>query len=93
MCDFAVLAVLGDIAQLVIIELKSGVAYDYEIEQLVEGIRVLSLYFEENGLESRPKAYFVVGREVDKLRYSLRNKLASLRFSSRPVTLEILECG
>lgn len=93
MCDFSVLAVLGDVAQLIVIELKGGVAYSEEIEQLAEGLRVLYEYFQENGLVARPKAYWVVGREVEKLRFSLRDRLTSLRFGPVPVELHILDCG
>lgn len=42
---------------------------------------------------ARPLVCFVVGREVDKLRYSLRDRLTSRRFGSMPVRLEVLECG
>lgn len=93
MCDFAVLAVTGNVAQLVAVELKSGAGYADDIEQLRQGLRVLHDYFEENGLTPAPTAYFVVGRDVDKLSYALRDQLASLRFGSRRVKLEILECG
>ncbi len=93
MCDFAVLAVTGGLAQLVAIELKSSAAYADDIEQLREGLRVLHGYFEANGLTPNPTAYFVVGRDLDKLRYALRDRLASLRFGSTRVKLQILECG
>ena len=93
MCDFAVIAVLGHDAQLIVVELKSGVAYADDIEQLDQGLRVLHSFFQKNGLTPHPAAYFVAGREVDKLRYSLRYKLTSLRFGSSPVILNIRECG
>ncbi len=93
MCDFAVLAVNSSLAQLVPIELKSGAANPDDIEQLREGLRVLIDHFEENGLKLNLTAYFVAGRELDKLRYSLRDRLASLSFGSTPVKLKILECG
>ncbi|MCY3962208.1 MAG: hypothetical protein OXG34_11190 [bacterium] len=93
MCDFSVVAVLGNAAQLIVVELKSGVAYSDQIEQLAEGLRVLHEYFQENGLVARPEAYWVVGREVEKLSFSLRDKLTSLRFGSEVVVLHILECG
>ena len=93
MCDFAVLAVTGGLAQLLAIELKSGAANADDIEQLREGLRVLHDNFEENGLTPNPTAYFVVGRDLDKLRYALRDRLASLSFGSTPVKLKILECG
>ena len=93
MCDFAVLAVNGSLAQLVAIELKSGAASPEDIDQLREGLRVLHDYFDENGLTPNPTAYFVVGRDLDKLRFALRDKLASLRFGSTRVKLQILECG
>ena len=93
MCDFAVLAVTGGLAQLVAIELKSGGVYADDIEQLGEGLRVLHDYFEENGLTPNPTAFFVVGRDLDKLRYALRDRLASLKFGSTTVKLQILECG
>ncbi len=54
---------------------------------------MLHEFFEGNGLTARPKACFVVGREVDKLRFSLRDRLTSLRFGPQPVRLDILECG
>ena len=93
MCDFAVIAVLGQDAQLIVVELKSGVAYAEDIDQLAQGLRVLHDHFQDNGLAPRPAAYFVAGREVDKLKFSLRDKLTSLRFGSSPVILHILECG
>ena len=93
MCDFAVLAVTGGLAQLVAIELKSGTAYADDIEQLGEGLRVLHDNFEEDGLTPNPTAYFVVRRDLDKLRYALRDRLASLRFGSTTVKLKILKCG
>ena len=93
MCDFAVLAVTGSLAQLVVIELKSGAAYVDDLEQLSEGLRVLHDHFEENGLTPDPTAYFVVGRDLDKLGFALRDKLGSLRFGSTRVKLRILECG
>ncbi len=93
MCDFAVLAVTGGLAQLVAIELKSGAAYADDIDQLREGLRVLHDHFEENGLTPNPTAYFVVGRDLVKFRQSLQDKLASLRFGSRRVKLKFLECG
>ncbi|MDE0235847.1 MAG: hypothetical protein OXN95_01315 [bacterium] len=93
MCDFSVVAVLGNAAQLIAIELKGGVAYSEEIEQLVEGLRVLHEYFQENDLVARPEACWVVGREVEKLSFSLRDKLTSLRFGSETVRLHLLECG
>ena len=93
MCDFAVLAVTGNTAQLLAIELKSGRPYARDIDQLHEGLRVLHDYFDENGLKPNPTAYFVVGRDLDKFRQSLQDKLASLRFGSRRVKLQILECG
>jgi len=93
MCDFSVVAVLGNAAQLIVVELKSGVAYSDQIEQLAEGLRVLHEYFQENGLVARPEAYWVVGREVEKLSFSLRDKLTSLRFGYEVVLLHILECG
>ena len=83
MCDFAVLAVTGGLAQLVAIELKSGGAYADDIVQLREGLRVLHDHFEENGLTPNPTAYFVVGRDLDKLRFALRDKLASLKPGQR----------
>lgn len=93
MCDFSVLAVLDNAAQMIVIELKGGVAYSDQIEQLAEGLRVLHEYFHENGLVARPEACWVVGREVEKLSFSLRDKLTSLRFGSEAVKLHILECG
>lgn len=93
MCDFSVVAVLGYAAQLIVVELKSGLADAEAIDQLDQGLRVLHAVFQENGLEPRPAAYLVAGRQVDKLRFSLRDKLTSLRFGSSPVILHILECG
>lgn len=93
MCDFSIVAVVGNTAQLIAIELKGGVSYSGEIEQIAEGMRVLHEYFQENGLVARPEAYWVVGREVEKLSFSLRDKLTSLRFGSESVKLHILECG
>lgn len=106
MCDFSVLAVFRDTpdttrkgkAQLVVIELKSGVAYATEIiDQLAEGLRVLREYFhgldETDDLTARPQARLVVGREREKLEYSLRDQLGSLKFGSRLVKLQILGCG
>lgn len=93
MCDFAVVTVIRDTADLSVVELKGGVAYAEDTEQLSEGLRVLHELFEENGLAPQPKAYWVVGREVEKLRFAMRDRLTSLRFGSEPVQLQILECG
>ena len=93
MCDFAVLAVTGRLAQLVVIELKSGAASLEDLDQLSEGLRVLHDYFEQNGLTPNPTAYFVVGKELDTLRRTLKDRHASLRFGSRRVKFEILGCG
>lgn len=93
MCDFSVLAVHEQAALLVVVELKSGVAYADDLDQLSEGLRVLHEFFEANGLMARPRACLVVGREVDRLSYSLRDRLTSLRFGSAPVRLDILKCG
>ena len=93
MCDFSVLANSAQTVHLVVVELKSGVAYADDIDQLSQGLRVLHGFFQENGLVARPAAYFVVGREVDKLRFSLRDKLTSLRFGTLPVNLNIVNCG
>lgn len=93
MCDFSVLAVQGRTAQLIVIELKSGVAYASDIDQLAQGLRVLYERYQENGLMTHPEAYWVVGREIDKLMFSLRDKLTSLRFGSMVVKLHIQECG
>lgn len=93
MCDFALLAVLGRTAKVVVIELKSGAASPDDIKQLSEGLRVLHDLFQQNGLKVRPRAYFVVGKEAAKLGFSLRDKLTSLRFGDRLVPLKILDCG
>ena len=93
MCDFTVLAVTGSIAHLVVVELKSGAAYAEDLDQLREGLRVLHDYFDKNGLAPDPTAYFVVGRDLDKLSFTLRDKLASLKFGSTRVKLKILKCG
>ena len=93
MCDFSVLAVHGQAALLVVVELKSGVAYADELDQLSEGLRLIHNYFEANGLTASPRACFVVGRDLDKLRFALRDRLTSLRFGSVPVRLDILKCG
>lgn len=93
MCDFAVLAIADNVVQLLAIELKSGAGYADSIEQLSQGLSVLHDYFEENGLTPDPTAYFVVGRDLDKLKYALRDKLGSLRFGSMRVKLKILKCG
>ena len=93
MCDFAVIVAIEDTASLVVVELKSGVAYAEDVEQLSEGLRVLHDHFQEDGLNPRPEAYWVVGKEVDKLRFALRDRLTSLRFGPKPVQLQILECG
>ena len=94
MCDFAVLAVSAVTAPLLVVELKSGAAYIEEaIEQLSEGLRVLHEHYREDGLDPRARAYIVAGKELDKLRRSLGDKLGALRFGERRVPLKILECG
>lgn len=93
MCDFAMIAAIEDTASLVVVELKSGVAYAEDVEQLSEGLRVLHDHFEEDGLNPQMDAYWVVGKEVDKLRFAMRDRLTSLRFGPKPVQLQILECG
>ena len=93
MCDFSVIAGVGQAARLVVVELKSGVAYPDAIDQLEEGLRVLHERFERDGQVALPLAYLVVGREIDKTRFALRDKLTSLRFGSSRVKLKIEECG
>jgi len=94
MCDFAVLAVAAETAPLWVVELKSGAAYAEEaLEQLAEGLQVLHKRYREDGLDPRPGACIVAGRELVKLRRSLGDKLGALRFGERRVPLRILECG
>lgn len=94
MCDFAVLAAAAAAAPLWVVELKSGAAYAEEaLEQLAEGLRVLHDHCRQDGLDPRPGACIVAGRELDKLRRSLGDKLGTLRFGDRRVPLRILECG
>ena len=93
MCDFAVLAVVAATAPLWAVELKSGAAYaDEAIEQLSEGLRVLHEHYREDGLDPRPGACIVAGRELDKLRRSLGDELGALRFGERRVPLRIIKC-
>lgn len=93
MCDFSILAVFENTAQLIVIELKSGYASSKDIDQLTQGLQVLYEYFEDNGLTARPQAYLVANKGLNKFKFSLRDKLTSLRFGSKPVKLEILQCG
>ena len=93
MCDFAVLATSGDAAHVVAVELKSGVAYAEDVEQLSEGLRAMHENLDESELNARPQALLVAGRELDKLRFALRDRLTSLRFGGQPVRLQIVECG
>ncbi len=93
MCDFAVLAASDGTAHCVAVELKSGIAYAEDVEQLSEGLRAMHDNLDASGVDCRPRALLVAGRELDKLRFSLRDRLASLRFGARPVRLEIVECG
>ena len=94
MCDFAVLAAAATTAPLLVVELKSGAAYaDEAIEQLSEGLRTLHERYRADGLDPRPEACIVAGRELDRLRNSLRDRLGVLRFGERRVPLRILKCG
>ncbi|WP_419553859.1 hypothetical protein [Candidatus Poriferisodalis sp.] len=93
MCDFAVGGVAAAVARLIAIELKEGAGYADQIEQLVQGLRVLHRYFPDQGFSPRPEAVFVVGREADKLAFSLRDQLESLRFGEVHVRLRILSSG
>ena len=93
MCDFAVVAHRRKVAHLAAIELKSGAADPEDIEQLKEGLDLLHSYFDYDGPEPRLVAYFVVGKEADRLGFALRDRLSTLRFGSRPVKLEIRICG
>ena len=93
MCDFSVLAVCADTARFIVVEIKSGVAYAADIEQLSQGLRVLYERFNENGLKVRLRAYFVVGREAEKLGWSLRDRQTSLSFGGTRVPWKILECN
>ena len=95
MCDFSVLAMHGQTVLLVAVELKSGAAYSKDLEQLSEGLQLLYNFFNKAGLTVKPspRACFVVGKELDKFRSTLRGQLTSLRFGSEPVRVEILKCG
>ena len=94
MCDFAVLAAAAGTAPLWVAELKSGAAYAEEVlEHLAEGLRVLHEHYRQDGLDPRPGACIVAGKEPDKLRRSLGDKLGALRFGERRLPLRILECG
>lgn len=92
MCDFSVLAARGESARLIVVEIKSGMAYVEDIiEQVSQGLRVLHERFQENGLKAKPRAFFVVGREADKLRWTLRGQ--HVYFGTTRVPWDILECG
>ena len=93
MCDFAVMGVATATARLVAIELKEGAGYADDVEQLVQGLRVLRQYFPVNGLSPHPDAVFVVGREADKLAFSLRDQLERLQFGAIQVRLHFLTSG
>lgn len=95
MCDIAILGRRNSEPFVIAIELKSGVAYEDELEQLVQGLNVLYQYSQHNSPNPciTAAAYFVVGREGDKLRFAVRDKLSSLRFGPHPVRFDILDCG
>ena len=93
MCDFAVIAAQANTTRLIVVELKSGTAYAETIEQLSEGLRVLSDFFQDDSHQVRPAAYLVVGRDAKRLGFLLQDKLSTLKFGFMPVPLTIFKCG
>lgn len=93
MCDFSVCAVNENIAHLAAIELKSGAAEIAAIEQLEEGIRVLTEFFESGDLKSELSAYLVVGKQADVFRFTMRDRLTTFKVNSIYVKFDILDCG
>lgn len=93
MCDFAVGGVAGSAALLATVELKEELGREEDIEQLVNGLRVLHDYFPQQGLSPRPVAIFVVGAEADRLAFSLRDQLDDLKFGETRVPLRVLTSG
>lgn len=93
MCDFATCAVNENIAHLAAIELKSGAAEIAAVEQLKEGIRVLTECLDSGDLKPELAAYLVVGKQADVLRFTLRDKLGAFEVNSTIVKFHILDCG
>ena len=93
MCDFAALTMFENNAEFTAIELKSGAADIDTIEQLEEGIRILDNYFDQDKFTSKFSAYLVVGRQADKLKFALRDKLANFIVGSIQVRFHVVDCG
>jgi len=93
MCDFAVAGATPSFAMIAAIELKEGPGYEDDIEQLVEGLKVLHRYYAHDGLSPQPVAVFVVGEEADRLAFSLRDRLDELRFGDIQTPLRVLTSG
>ena len=94
MCDRAVIAVVGDEGRAIALELKRSTPdWPEGGEQLQEGIRMLHDYFGDRHLPTTPRACFVLGKRVDQFQRFLQAEGFRVHYGSRPVPVEVLECG
>ena len=94
MCDFAVLATTNGHDRAAVIELKRRIAdWPHAGEQLGEGLRALHEKFDDTGLVLPLRACLAVGKQASQLRNLLRSHGVCPRFGSRPVSVEVVDCG
>ena len=94
MCDFAVIAVVGEEGCAVALELKrSTPEWPEGGEQLQEGIRMLHDHFGHRRLRTVPRACFVLGKRVDQFQRFLQAEGFRVYYGTHPVQVEVLECG
>ena len=94
MCDFAVIAVVGGEGHVVAMELKrSTPQWPEGGEQLQEGVRMLHDHFSGRELRTIPRACFVLGKRVEQFQRFLQAEGFRVYYGTRPVPVEVLECG
>lgn len=94
MCDRAVIAVVGEEGRAIALELKRSTPdWPEGGEQLQEGIRMLHDYFGGKLLSVLPRACFVLGKRADQFQRFLQAERFRVHYGSRPVVVEVLECG
>lgn len=94
MCDFAIVAALPQQDLALVLELKLGIAeWPRYRDQLQEGLRVLHDEFGSHDRPSTPKAYLAVGKQRHETQEFLDTKGVRLSFGTRPVLIEVIDCG
>ena len=94
MCDFAVIAVVGDEGRAVALELKRSTPdWPEGGEQLQEGVRMLHDHFGHRSLPMAPRACFVLGKRADQFQRFLQAEGFRVSYGTRSLPVEVLECG